>query len=495
MLTVALVLAAVAAGLTGSWSPCGFSMVDTLAPHGYAGRMRVTIAACATFALGALVGGVITFAGLSLLGSALGAGGTTAAAVAGVVALAAAIGELRGARIVPQVRRQVPESWRRVMPVPLAAGLYGVLLGLGFTTFILTFAVWALAGTSIALGDPSLGLLVGLGFGLGRLVPVVVLAPAAGTEWGAGAHAAMAERPAILRGMRAVDAVALGVCALALATAPAQAATRQIAANATDPSLDGGTLAWHDASGAGILRVGSTLTPAPGPKPAVGGGHIAWIADGAVHVGGALPAELAFADPRANSVAVGSRWVAWRTVAGGLESIVTASLATGEPGPAAVAPKGRELGRPALAGDVLVFHRATARGTILRSLDLRTGRRATLRREPRSMLLNPSAYGSTLLYVRSTYFRQQLRIGALETRRVGRDRVLYDTTPTARRDAEHEKGYRDDEHTPGGLYPRPPAGRSDTLWTTALGPGGAYVTRLRQRTGKPPRATLLRVPR
>ena len=31
------------------------------------------------------------------------------------------------------------------MPLPLAAGLYGVLLGLGFTTFILTFAVWALA--------------------------------------------------------------------------------------------------------------------------------------------------------------------------------------------------------------------------------------------------------------------------------------------------------------------------------------------------------------
>ena len=43
------------------------------------------------------------------------------------------------------------------MPVPLAAGLYGVLLGLGFTTFILTFAVWALAGISVALGDPRLG--------------------------------------------------------------------------------------------------------------------------------------------------------------------------------------------------------------------------------------------------------------------------------------------------------------------------------------------------
>jgi hypothetical protein len=204
-----LILAAAVAGVTGAWSPCGFSMVETLAPQGYAGRMRVTVAACATFALGALAGGAITFGGLALLGQALGA---SAPAVAAAVALAAALGEARGARIVPQVRRQVPESWRRRMPVPLAAGLYGVLLGLGFTTFILTFAVWALAGVSVALGDPALGLAIGLAFGAGRLLPVVVLAPAGG----GALHAAMAERPRILRSLRAVDAVALTACAVAL---------------------------------------------------------------------------------------------------------------------------------------------------------------------------------------------------------------------------------------------------------------------------------------
>jgi len=209
MLETVLILAAAAAGVTGAWSPCGFSMVETLAPQGYAGRMPVTAAACATFAVGALVGGAITFGGLALLGQVLGASAPVAAAV---IALAAAIGEARGARIVPQVRRQVPESWRRRMPVPLAAGLYGVLLGLGFTTFILTFAVWALAGVSVALGDPALGLAIGLAFGAGRLLPVVVLAPAGG----GALHAAMAERPRILRSLRAVDAVALTACAVAL---------------------------------------------------------------------------------------------------------------------------------------------------------------------------------------------------------------------------------------------------------------------------------------
>jgi hypothetical protein len=218
VLETVLILAAAAAGVTGAWSPCGFSMVETLAPHGYAGRLRTTLAACVTFSLGALAGGAVTFGALALLGRALGAGGPAALAVGAALALAAALAEARGARILPQVRRQVPEAWRRRLPVPLAAGLYGVLLGLGFTTFILTFAVWALAGVSVAIGDPGLGLAIGLAFGAGRLAPVVALAPTAGTERGAACHPAMAERPRILRSLRAVDAVALAALAVVLVT-------------------------------------------------------------------------------------------------------------------------------------------------------------------------------------------------------------------------------------------------------------------------------------
>ncbi len=54
------------------------------------------------------------------------------------------------------------------MPLPLAAGLYGILLGLGFTTFVLTLAVWALAGISVASATCRSGLLIGLGFGRPR---------------------------------------------------------------------------------------------------------------------------------------------------------------------------------------------------------------------------------------------------------------------------------------------------------------------------------------
>jgi hypothetical protein len=215
VLTACLVVAAGIAGVTGAWSPCGLSMVETLAPAGYAGRLRTSLLACATFALGALAGGAVTFGSLALAGEALGAGGPVAAAAAAVLAVAAAAGEARGARILPQVRRQVPEGWRRTLPVPAAAAGYGILLGLGFTTFILSFAVWALAGAALALGDPVLGVAVGLVFGAGRALPVVLLAPTAA----GAATAAMCERPAILRTLRRGDALALTACAVALATA------------------------------------------------------------------------------------------------------------------------------------------------------------------------------------------------------------------------------------------------------------------------------------
>ena len=321
MLTWVLAAAALAAGVTGAWSPCGFSMVETLAPAGYAGRLRTTLVACVTFTLGALAGGVLTFGGLAMVGEALGAGGTGAAVVAAAIAVAAAVGEARGLRIVPQVRRQVPESWRRVLPVPLAAGLYGVLLGLGFTTFILTFAVWALAAVSVALGDPALGAVLGLAFGAGRALPVIALAPIADGDRGTAAHAAMAERPAILRGLRAADAVALAVCAAVIGVAPAQAAEpRASAAAATiaagaasGPAADAGLFAFQRPGGTGYLRRGGTFA-LPGRDPALAAGLVGWR--DAARIVLADPNTLApvatYESPGGGAFAFSDQWVVWR---------------------------------------------------------------------------------------------------------------------------------------------------------------------------------------
>lgn len=486
-----LVVAAVVAGVTGAWSPCGFSMVETLAPHGYAGRRSTTLAACATFSVGALVGGVVTFGGLAVLGRALGAGGAVAAGVAAAVALVAAAGEARGTRIVPQVRRQVPEPWRRTLPVPLAAALYGVLLGLGFTTFILTFAVWALAALSVALGDPALGVAIGLGFGLGRLLPVVALAPVADSERGSRIHAAMAERPMILRTLRALDAVALLACAIVLGAGPAQAAERVGGASATDPSAAGAALAFHVPGGSGSLvrTAGGAAEPLPGRFPAVGGPHTAWTDARTITVAtlDGLTPVASIAAPGADAVAVSAGWVAWRA-----GSALQARALTDGAVMRTVA-RGETLGRPSLDGAVVAFHSATRSRSQLLAADLGTGARRTLASATGALLLNPSQLGGALLYVRSTRARQLLRL-----REGGQERTLYATAPTGRRDNGREEGKG--RHRHGRSVPplpaRPGLGRTDTdtLWTTALAPDAAYVTRLRaNRTGAT--ATLLRVAR
>ena len=138
-------------------------MVETLGSAAQRGMRWTTRAACSTFTLGALAGGALTFGTLAALGhAAKGVGGPAATGVAVAVAALAALGEARGVRIVPQIRRQVPEPWRRRLPLPFASALYGALLGLGFTTFVLTWAVWALAAVSVALGDTTAGLAIGV---------------------------------------------------------------------------------------------------------------------------------------------------------------------------------------------------------------------------------------------------------------------------------------------------------------------------------------------
>ena len=141
--------------------------------------MVVTLAVTVTLAVAVAMSVTATAGGL--------AGHTSSGvrdALAGGLALAAAYADWRGWRIAPQIRRQVPERWRWIMPLPLASSLYGILLGLGFTTFVLSFAVWALAAVSVAAGSAAVGVAVGLAFGLGRALPVLWIAPRVGTPAG-----------------------------------------------------------------------------------------------------------------------------------------------------------------------------------------------------------------------------------------------------------------------------------------------------------------------
>lgn len=492
MLTTALVVAAFVAGLTGAWSPCGFSMVSTLGEH--ARGRAATLTACAAFVPGALVGGVLTFGVLAAIGALLGSG-RVALIAAAVVATAAAIAEARGTRIAPQIRRQVPEHWRRVLPLPVAAAGYGVLLGLGFTTFVLTFAVWALAGVALAVGDVATGVWIGLAFAVGRSVPVVALAPFAERPLGLRATELMAERPAIYRGFRVADALALALCAFALTAQSADAATKAWVDRAADPSAAGTDLAWQSGTGGVIVSAGQ---PRPtGAQPAVGGALAAWIeqrADGTPQIvvsnraSGARLREIPVG-ASAGDLAISDTQLAFTEG----DAIVVVRLADGMAREAARVEPPAALGRPALDGDRLVFHQAGRRSSSIIEIDLAGGRRTVLRRATRRQLTNPSLRGDRLLYVETNQFQQALVLG---TRGEGRGRSLLRIAPAIRAD----KGYttKHGPHRPG--IPRPrrlpkegPAGTITTLTTTALADDAAYVTRLRRSRTGTLRTALLRV--
>ena len=271
--------------------------------------------------------------------------------------------------------------------------------------------------------------------------------------------------------------------------------TEKLATNASDPSVDGRLLAWHEAGASGILVRDGREQRLDGTHPALGGGLLAVIDGQRIAVrstsGGGF--ERSVAAPGADAVAVSGSWLAWRARDSAGDAMYAAALSGGDAREVLRAP---EVGRPALEGSRLAFHVNAVRSGRIVLFDLASGQGGTVRQERRALLLNPSLHDGRLLYVRTVYSRQELRLGPPTRRSPRRDRRLWSTVPTGRRDAGHEPGDRHKRHGhPHRMWRRPRAGVSSTLWTTALADDAAYVTRLRQISGKPLVAELLRVPR
>jgi hypothetical protein len=412
-LELSLAVAALLIGLTGAWSPCGFSMVETIGLSGDGARRWTTIASCATFAPGAVLGGMATFGLLSGLGEVVhGVGGRAAYAVAATIAVAAAVAEARGTRIVPQIRRQLPERWRWTMPMPLAAGLYGVLLGLGFTTFVLSFGVWALAGIGFALGDLHVGLVIGAAFGIGRAIPVVLVAPVVDSSFGVRCVELMAERPALYRTFRLGDAVTLGLVAVAL-TASTATAARTEAPSGADPSAAGEALAYQRADRSGVLRVGGQSLGLPGRDPAIGSSYAAVIAGGdqirilnrfTRNQIGSVGAE------GVEAVAISKGWLAYLTLRSGRYALKARRIRhpanPGEPKRIAAVSSPAQIGHPSVDGGRVFYAVSKPRGNSIKRRNLRSGKRGTVVRSRTAALSNPSVLGKRLLYVRAKRARQ-----------------------------------------------------------------------------------------
>lgn len=423
-LYLALAVAGLLIGATGTWSPCGFSMIETIGPTGHTGGLSTTLAASATFAPAAVAGGALTFGLLGLAGEAVaGAGGTIAWLLAAAVAIAAALAEARGTPIVPQVRRQLPIGWRRTLPMPAAAAGYGVLLGLGFTTFVLSYGVWALMGVSLALGDPTAGLIAGIAFGVGRALPIIALAPIADRRSGERACEAMAMRPGLLRSARIGDALALlAVAGVLLAGAGAADAARTEVRGASDPSTSGPALAYELGDGTAVVEQGGKRRSLPGSDPAIGGPYAATVEGSRVVVRRREDDRIvgSMAAAGADALAVSKSWLGIRRELGRRDVIEIAPLNdSGAPGAAyrvAGVRRPGQLSRPAIDGELVVYTRSKPAASSLIRASLRPSRSTGSRRLVSSRTLalaGPSISGSRIAYVVTSRSAQTVRVKGL----------------------------------------------------------------------------------
>jgi hypothetical protein len=457
-LEIALAVAALLIGATGTFSPCGLSAIDTIGPTGHTGGRRITAAACTTFLPGAVAGGLITFGSLALIGDLLhGGGGRLAYAAAAGIALLGAVLDARGTRIVPQIRRQLPEHWRRVMPMPLAAALYGLLLGLGFTTFVLSFGVWALAGVSLAIGDPSTGLLLGACFGLGRAIPIVVLAPLSGSRAGIRATEVLCERDSSYRRLRLGDAAALAAAAVALIVAPGAAgAAGPTIPHATDPSATADALLFQRLGGPAVVNRSGAEVAVPGTHPAIGGRYIATVVGDVVQLFDrtTLAPVAQISAPGADAIAISDLWLAYRAPASGGDGIYIRYIAD----PAAPAPPSlveseggsSQLSPPSVDDSTLLYAIATPNGSRVVQSVMGTPSRRTLVSSGRLLLFDPAVSGNSFAYVRSDARHSRLMVRRLHAH--GPGRILFTLKPSA------------------GM-----------LWSDALTDGVAYVTVLQPK--------------
>lgn len=187
LMTSALVVA-VAAAVRSTWSPCGWSMLSTLTPLAEEGRGRRWSATASWFTVGAVVGGALlgaVAAGLAAVVGQVELSSTAALAAAALLALAAAAidaGVAGAGTRPPHHRRQVNEDWLDLYrPWVYGAG-FGVQIGTGVSTYIMTAAVYLTVALGALSGEPWFAFAVALTFATVRGLAVWLSAPLRSTD-------------------------------------------------------------------------------------------------------------------------------------------------------------------------------------------------------------------------------------------------------------------------------------------------------------------------
>lgn len=176
LLTVTAVVT-VAAAVRGTWSPCGLSMVSAINPFSEHARGNRYWLTTLWFIAGSVTGGALLGSGAGLIAWTLRplAGHLSitlpAAAAACLIAIAADL-EVSGFHL-PLHPRQVNELWLDRYRRWIYATGFGLQVGTGFATYIMTAATYLLVLLAGLSGSPAFALQIGLLFGFVRGLAVL----------------------------------------------------------------------------------------------------------------------------------------------------------------------------------------------------------------------------------------------------------------------------------------------------------------------------------
>ncbi len=143
------------------------SSIHPLGERARSNRWWVTVTA---FTVGSMTSGAVLGTTSALVGSVL-ATRPSPVWVAAVV-VAAGVADL-AAVPVPWLHRQVNERWIGTFRGWVYGISFGAQLGIGFATYVVTWAVPALVVALALMGDPIVGAIAGMLFGGGRAIPLL----------------------------------------------------------------------------------------------------------------------------------------------------------------------------------------------------------------------------------------------------------------------------------------------------------------------------------
>lgn len=178
MLVVLALVIALAAAVRSTWSPCGLSMLSTITPLAEAGRGHRYRSTAAWFVAGAVVGGAtlgLAGAGLAALVGLLDLSVAAALGAAAVLALVTAASDLRVFGLhLPIHPRQVNELWLGQFRSWVYGAGFGWQIGAGFTTYIMTGAVYLTVALAALTGDPLTAFAICVAFGTARGLAILL---------------------------------------------------------------------------------------------------------------------------------------------------------------------------------------------------------------------------------------------------------------------------------------------------------------------------------